>query len=135
MIGRIEESVYLCDGHSLLRLSDLHDFVAGAHLAFPQNAEVESRPSAGCQQCRHPGLVHPNADAVAGHARLSDLEQCTADLVSIADANGIVRQSFDRKVLAELSVDEVGPVELVLPVAIRFDLVDEDGSLLTPVLG
>ena len=135
MIGRIEERVDLCDGHSLLRLSHLHDFVAGAHLAFLQDAKVESRPSAGCQQCRHPGLVHPNADAIAGHARLSDLEQCAADLITVADANGIVRQSFDREVLAELSVDEVGPLELVLPVAIRFDLVDEDGSLLTPVAG
>ena len=32
-------------------------------------------------------------------------------------------------------MDEVGPLELILPVAIRFDLVDEDGSLLTPVAG
>src|SRR5215470_19880795 len=133
MIGRIEESVYLCDGHSLLRLSDLHDFVAGAHLAFPQDAEVESRPSAGCQQCRHPGLVHPNADAIAGDARLSDLEQSAADLVTVADAHGIVWQPFDREVLAELPVDEVGPLQLLLPVAIRFDLVDEDGALLTAV--
>jgi hypothetical protein len=74
MIGRIEERVDFCDGHSLFRFSHLHDFVAGAHLAFLQDAEVESRPSARSQQCRHPGLVHPNANAVAGHARLSDLE-------------------------------------------------------------
>src|SRR5262245_64295336 len=93
MIGRIEESVYLCDGHSLPRLSHLHDFVAGAHLAFPQDTEVESRPSAGCQQCRHPGLVHPNADAIAGNARLSDLEQRAADLITVADAHGIDRKS------------------------------------------
>src|SRR5262245_32060773 len=135
MIGRIEERVYLCDGHSLLRLSHLYDFVAGAHLAFPQDAEVESRPSAGCQQCRHPGLVHPNADAIAGNARLSDLEQRAADLITVADAHGIVRQSFDREVLAELSVDEVRPFQLLLPIAIRFDLVDEDRALLTPVPG
>src|SRR5262249_52530742 len=133
MIGRIEERVDLCDGHSLLRLSDLHDFVAGAHLAFPQDAEVESRPSAGCQQCRHPGLVHPNADAIAGNARLSDLEQRAADLITVADAYGIVWQPFDREVLAELSVDEVGPLQLLLPIAIRFNLVDEDGALLTPM--
>ena len=30
-------------------------------------------------------------------------------------------------------MDEVVPLQLFLPVAIRFDLVDEDGSLLTPV--
>src|SRR5215471_18924233 len=103
MIGRIKERVDLHNGHSLLRLSHLHDFVADAYLAFLQDAKVESWPSAGRQQCRHPGFVHPNADAVAGHARLSDLEQCAADLITVADANGIVRQAFDREVLAELS--------------------------------
>jgi hypothetical protein len=135
MIGQIEKRVDLCDGHSLVRLSHFHDFVAGAHLAFPEDAEVESRPSAGCQQCRHPRLIHPNANAIAGNARLSDLEQCAADLITVADANGIVGQSFDREVLAELSVDEVGPLQLLLPVAIRFDLVDEGCPLLTPVAG
>src|SRR3984957_4029924 len=133
MIGRIKKRVDLCDGHSLVRLSHLHDFVAGADLAFPQDAEVESRSSAGCQQCRHPRLVHPDTNAIAGHARLSDLEQCAADLITVADANGIVGQSFDREVLAELSVDEVRAIDVVLPVAIGFDLADEGGSLLTPV--
>ena len=50
MIGRIEQRVDLGDGHSLVRLSYLHDFVAGTHLAFLQNTEIEPRPSAGCQQ-------------------------------------------------------------------------------------
>src|SRR5262249_37368411 len=132
---RIEERVDLRDGHPLLRLSDLHDFVAGAHLAFPQDAEVESRPSAGCQQSRHPGLVHPNADAIAGNARLGDLEQRAADLIAGADTHRLVGQSFDREVLAELSMDEVGPLQLLLPMAIRFDLVHEDGALLAAVPG
>ena len=135
MIGRVEERVDLCDGHSLVRLTHFHDFVAGTDIAFLQDAEIEPRPAAGCQQCRHPRLVHPNADAIAGNAGLSDLEQCAADLITVADANGIVGQSFDREVLAELSVSEVGPLQLLLPVAIRFDLVDEGGSLLTAVAG
>src|SRR6516162_7015287 len=133
MIGRIEKRVDLCDCYSLLRLSRLHDFVTGAYFAFLQDAEVESRPSAGRQQRRHPGLVHPNADAIARYARCSDLEQCTADSITVADTNGIVRQSLDREVLAELSVDKIGPLQVLLPVAIRFDLVDEDGLLLTSV--
>src|SRR5262245_20680439 len=107
MIGRIEERVYLGYGHSLLRLSHPQDFVTGTHPAFPQDAEVKPRPSAGCQQCRHSGLVHPNADAVAGNARLGDLEQRAADLITVADTHNIVGQSFDCEVLAELSVDEV----------------------------
>ena len=44
-------------------------------------------------------------------------------------------KSFDREVLPELSVDEVAPVQLLLPIAIRFDLVDEDGALLTSMPG
>jgi hypothetical protein len=66
---------------------------------------------------------------------LSDLEKCGADLKTVADAYGIVGQSLDREVLPELSVDEVSPVQLLLPVAIRFNLIHEDGSLLTAVSG
>jgi hypothetical protein len=66
---------------------------------------------------------------------LGDLEQCAADLVTVADAHSVVGQSFDREVLAELSVNEVAPVQLLLPIAIRFDLVDKDGALLTSVPG
>src|SRR5580658_10030348 len=83
MIGQIEERVDLSDGHALCRLSYLHNFVAGSHLTFTKNAEIESRPTAGCEQCRHPGFVHPNADAKACDARLSDLEKCGADLKAI----------------------------------------------------
>src|ERR1700757_980969 len=98
MIGRIQESADFCDGNSLLCLSHLHDFIARAYFALLQHAEVESRPSAGCEQCRHPWLVHPNADAMAGNARLSDLEQCAADLITVADAYGRVGHSFDGEV-------------------------------------
>ena len=66
---------------------------------------------------------------------MRDLEQRAADPITVADAHGIVGQSFDREVLAELSVNEVGPGQLLLPVAIRFDLVDEHRSLLSPVPG
>jgi hypothetical protein len=133
MIGRIEKRVDLCDGHSLARLSHLHDFVAGTYLAFLQNSQIESGPSAGCEKSRHPRLIHPNANAIAGNSRLGDLEQRVADFIAVANAHGIVGQSFDRKVLAELSVDEVRPPELLLPKAIRLDLVNIDSSLLASV--
>jgi len=32
-------------------------------------------------------------------------------------------------------VDEIGPLQLLLPITIRFNLVDEDRALLTPVPG
>src|SRR5260370_36161486 len=122
MIGRIEERVDLCDGHSLLPLSNLHDFVAGADLAFLQHAQVEPRPSARCQQGRHPGLVHPNADAITGNARLRDLEQRAAYLITVSDADGIVGQPSDGEVLAQLSEDELAPPQLLIPVPTLFGL-------------
>jgi hypothetical protein len=58
-----------------------------------------------------------------------------ADPIPIADTHRIVGQFFDGKILTELSMDEVGPLQLLLPIAVGFDLVDEDGALLTPVTG
>ncbi len=135
MIRGIEKCVDLRDCHFLLRLSHFHDLVPRTHFAFLQDAEVESWSSTGCQQCRHARFIHSNADAVAGNARLSDLEDRTADLITIADAHGIIWQSFDCEVLAELAVNKVGSPQLLLPIAVRFHLVDEDGPLLTPMSG
>ena len=56
-----------------------------------------------------------------------------ADPVAVADADLVVAEPLDREVLAELSVDEVVSSELALPVAVRVDLVDEDGALLAAV--
>src|SRR5581483_12051964 len=58
-----------------------------------------------------------------------------ADPIAISNAHGVVGQSFDREVLAELSGDEIGSFQLLLPVAIRFDLVDEDGTLFAAMSG
>src|SRR3954451_22300527 len=133
MIGRIEQRVDLCHRHPLGRLSQLDDRVAGTDVAFPKNAEVEPRSAARSQQGGHPRLVHPNADAIAGHARLRDLEQRTADLIAVPDEHRIVWQSVDGEVLAELSVNEVVSFQSLLPIAIRLELVDKDGALLTAV--
>src|ERR1700723_2953175 len=132
---QIEQRVNLSDSHALCRLSHFHNFVAGTHLTFPQNAEIEARPATGCEQRRHPRFVHPNADAIARYAGLRDLEKCGADLKSIADAHGIISQFLDRKVLTELPVNEIAPLQLLLPIPIRFDLIDEDGSMLTSMPG
>jgi len=129
MIGRIEKRVDLFDRHTLVHLSYLNDCVASAYGAFPQNAQVEPSTSARCQQCRHQWLAQSNGDAIAGNARLSNLKQRVADPITVTDAHRIVGQSFDGEVLAELSVDEVGALQLLLPMAIRFNLVDEDRPL------
>jgi len=48
----------------------------------------------------------------------------------IADADLVVGQAFDGEVLAELTIGEVGSAKLALPIAVGFDLVDEDGAVL-----
>src|SRR5580658_5360663 len=101
MAGGIEERVDLRDSHLLLGLADFHDFVAGADLAFLQHPEVEAWAAAGCQQSRHTRLVHANADAIAGNARLSDFEERAADPITVADADRIVRDSLDGEIFAE----------------------------------
>jgi len=44
----------------------------------------------------------------------------------IADAHFVVREPLNRKILSELAMDKVGSTELVLPITIRFDLIDKD---------
>jgi hypothetical protein len=132
---RVEERVDFRDRHSLPCLARPHNIVAGCDLAFPEDAKIEPRPSARCQQGGHAGLVHSNADAIAGYPRLRDFEDCAANLKTVADAHVMVGQSFDGEVLAKLSVDEIGSLQLFLPVTIRFDLVDEDGALFASVPG
>src|SRR6516165_3338942 len=44
----------------------------------------------------------------------------------ITDAHFSIRQSLDRKILSELAIGKVVATELVLPITIRFDLVDKD---------
>ena len=71
----------------------------------------------------------PDADPIAGDARLRHFEERIADPVMIANAHFGIRQSFDRKILAELAINKVVATELVLPVTIRFDLIDKDCSV------
>ena len=44
----------------------------------------------------------------------------------IANAHFSIRQSLDCKILSELAIGKVVSTELVLPITIRFDLVDKD---------
>jgi hypothetical protein len=83
------------------------------------------------------GLVHPNANAIASNAGLRDFEECAPDPIPVADAHRIVGQTLDCEIFAELSVGiripEVGPLELLLPITIRLDLVHKDGALFSSV--
>jgi hypothetical protein len=87
---KIEQGVDLGDGHRTRARGDLHDVLAGAHLAVGQHPQVETRATVRYQQRGHVRHAHPEADAVAGDARLGDLEDRIADPVAVADAHLVV---------------------------------------------
>src|SRR6187200_665638 len=89
----------------------------------------------GDEQRRDARVVHADPDAIAGDARLRDLEDGGANPETVADADLVVAQPLDGEVLAELPIDEVVSTELSLPVAVGVALVDEHGPLLAPVPG
>ena len=100
-----------------------------------QHTEIETGSAARDQQRGHLRLVHTDAHPVTGDARLRYLEQCAADPVAVADAHLCVRQALDGEILAELPIGKVVSTQLVLPIAIRIDLIDEDGPVLAAVAG
>ena len=131
--GEVEERVDLGDRHLLRAGGELDDLVSGLHLALLEHAEVEAGAAVGDEQGGNARVVHADPDAVAGDARLGDLEDGGADPVAVADADLVVAQSLDGEVLAELPVDEVVSSELAFPVPVGVDLVDEHGALLAAV--
>ena len=74
MAGEVEQRIDLGNGHPLGPRGNLDDFLACLDLALFKHTEVKAGPAVGDEQRGHPGLVHPDADAVAGHTRLRHLE-------------------------------------------------------------
>ena len=128
--GQIEQRVDIGDGHALWTGQNLDNLVAGFDLGLLKDAKIKPGPVMRHNERRHSRLVHPDAEPVAGDARLRHLEQRAADPVSVADADLRVGQAIDSEILAELAVSEVVSAELSLPIAVRVDLIDEDRTML-----
>jgi hypothetical protein len=68
---------------------------------------------------------------------LGDFEECASDPIPVADAHCIIVQAFDREILSGLSeglrIAQLGPLEPLLPITVRFDLVNKDRPLFTSV--
>jgi hypothetical protein len=135
MAGQIQQAVDLGDGHVLRPGGQLDDVLPGLHLALGQDAEVKAGPVTRNQEGRNAGIIQPDAHPEAGDPGLGYLENSPADLVPVADAHLIVGQAVHREVLSELPVAEVGAIQLVLPVPVRADLVDEHGPLFAAMPG
>src|ERR1700743_859927 len=133
MTGHVEQRTDLGHVHAFGSRRDLRDLVAGLDFAFLQHPEVEAGPAVLDPQCGHFRLVHPDTQPVAGDTRLRNLEQGSADPVTVSDAHLFVRQTVDREILAELPVDEIISPQLVLPIAIGIHLVDKNRAAFAAV--
>ena len=85
------------------------------------------------KQGRHLRIVHSNSEAIAGDTRLSHFKDCSADPVSVPNANLIVGEAFNGEILSKLSILEVISAEFALPIPVGFDLIDHDGTMFTAV--
>jgi len=81
------------------------------------------------KQSRHPRIVHPDSDTIAGDTRLSNFKDRSADSVSVPNANLTVGETFNGEILSELSELEVISSEFALPIPIGFELINHYGTV------
>src|SRR3954471_3638291 len=87
MLRRVAEGIDLGNSHALGAVRELLDAIAGADLAFFDDAEIKAGPAARDQQRRYLRMSQPDAHPVAGVAWLADLDDGTANPEAIADTD------------------------------------------------
>jgi hypothetical protein len=130
MPGQVKQAINIGHRHSFWTVSDLFDFIARSNFPFPQDAKVESWPSVFDKQGWHAGLIHSNAQPIAGYAWLRNLEYGLADAVAIANVDLVVSKFLNREIFAELSEHEITAPKEMFPVVVRLHLVEKHGELL-----
>src|SRR5262245_32875947 len=100
-------------------------------MALGDDAQVETRTVVSDQKGRKLWLPHAHPHPETGDARLGDLERGLADAIAVADAHLVVTEAVDGEVLPEGAVLEVVAAEVLLPVPVGVDLVDEHRPLLS----
>jgi hypothetical protein len=125
----------LCNRRAIAVPVNEFDRISGPNIAFFENAEVKSRAALCDEASRHLRVVHSDADAVARYARLTDLEYGAPDAKPIPDAHFVVRQTLDRKILAELSRREIRALQRARPEVVRGCLVHEERAMFAAVSG
>src|SRR5215469_14846012 len=133
MCGQIQEGVNLGHTGSLRTVSNFYDVIAGINLSLLQHTKVKSWSVMCHEQSWHPRLIHADADAVAGYARLSHFKYCVANTVAIADAHLVIRKSLDREVFAELAKIKIIAAQKTLPIMVGVHLINKNGTVLPAV--
>ena len=131
--GQVEQRVGVGHAQRAGTGPGLDDLVAGLDVPLADHAHVEAGPVVADQQRGQVGLAEAQPDPVAGDPGLGDLELRLADPVPVPDAHLVVGQAVDGEVLPELAVHEVVAPEVLLPVLVGLDLVDQYGPLLAAV--
>jgi hypothetical protein len=133
MRWQIEEGVDIGHIDSLWAVGDFYNVIARTDFSLLQYAKVEAGSVMRDEQGGHPGFIHADTDAVAGHAWLRHFKFSAADAVSIADAHLAIGKSFDGEVLSKLAERKILAAQKALPVMVGIHLVDEYGTLLSSV--
>ena len=133
MARQIEQPIDFRNADTLRPIGNFRNFVSGADLPFFNHAEVKPRPLMGNEQRGHLRVIHPYADAIASNPGLSHFEECASDPVAISDADLTIGEPIDSEVLAELAILKVLPLQVLLPVAIRVELIHHQGAVLPAV--
>ena len=71
---QVKQGIDFGNGNVFGAIGNLGDFVAGADVPFLQHTKVKAGPVMRHQHSRHSRLVHPDAHAIARHARLRYFE-------------------------------------------------------------
>src|SRR2546422_462374 len=95
--------------------------------AFFEDRQIESRSAARQESPDHFGPPEPDAELVAGKARLRHLQQGRADAQVRSDAERPFREAIRREVLSERAPRQFGPLQFLPPEGIVFARVRVDG--------
>jgi hypothetical protein len=87
------------------------------------------------EQSGHGWLVHSDAYAIAGHARLRYFEERSTNSIAVANAYFGVGQALHCEVFAELPEGEVVTPEVIFPVTVGVQLVHHYGAMFSAMSG
>jgi hypothetical protein len=135
MSWQIQEGINVGHTDSLWTVSNFYNVIPRPNFSFLQHAKVKSWSVMCHEKRRHPRFIHANTDAVAHHAWLRYFKYRTTGAVSIADADLVIRKSFDSEVFSELTESKITAAQKALPVMVRVHLVDKYGTVLPAVTG
>ena len=133
--GKYRRASTSAHADSLWTVSNFYNVIARSNFSFLQHAKVESRSVMFNKKRRHSRLIHADADAVARYAWLRYFKFSTADAISIADADLVIRKSLNGEVFSELTEGKIVTAQKALPVVIGIHLVDKNGALLPTMTG